>query len=113
VVKVVTDNIGFALYFSRAPVPHPRDFSEQLAANFDRLSPYKHIGLYVYRREFLVRYPTFPATSLEQLENLEQLRALEHGYRIRVVETSLSSHGVDTPDDLERVSDLLAKMREE
>jgi len=103
VVKVVTDREGFALYFSRAPIPHPRDFSADLAAHLVEVAPCKHVGLYVYRREFLLRYPHLPATPLENLEKLEQLRALEHGFRIRVVETALTSLGVDTPEDLERV----------
>lgn len=103
VVKVVTDLSGCALYFSRAQIPFPRDFEGELAENFDSLKVYKHIGLYVYRRDFLLRYPTLPVTPLEKLESLEQLRALEHGYRIKVVETDLVSHGVDTPEDLDRV----------
>jgi len=64
---------------------------------------YKHIGLYVYRRDFLLRYPELPVGPLEKAERLEQLRALENGHRIRVVETEYESIGVDTPDDLERV----------
>ncbi len=106
IVKVVTDQDGFALFFSRAPIPHARDL-----ADTDRLSdplPHKHIGLYVYRRDFLLRYPTLPATPLENLEKLEQLRALEHGYRIRVVATELTSQGVDTPEDLLRVAAILS-----
>lgn len=103
VVKVVTDREGFALYFSRAPIPHPRDFSSDLELHLSALAPRKHVGLYVYRRDFLLRYPRLPATPLENLEKLEQLRALEHGFRIRVVETALTSLGVDTPADLERV----------
>lgn len=107
VVKVVTDQEGFALYFSRAPVPHPRDYAGDLEAHFSRLAAFKHIGLYVYRRDFLLSYPALSATPLEQLEKLEQLRALEHGVRIRVIETTLSSIGVDIPDDLVRVKKLL------
>ncbi|WP_305046575.1 3-deoxy-manno-octulosonate cytidylyltransferase [Geoalkalibacter sp.] len=103
VVKVVTDRDGFALYFSRAPIPHPRDFTSDLELHLSALAPRKHVGLYVYRRDFLLRYPRLPATPLENLEKLEQLRALEHGFRIRVVETALSSLGVDTPADLARV----------
>ena len=98
VVKVVKDRAGRALYFSRAPVPHVRDL---------RLDPppttYKHLGLYGYRRTFLLKFATLPQTPLEQAESLEQLRALEHGYRIHTVETKHDSIGVDTPDDLERV----------
>ncbi len=107
VVKVVSDRQGFALYFSRAPIPHPRDFGESLGGRLEELQAFKHIGLYVYRKDFLLAYPGFAATPLESLEKLEQLRALEHGHRIRVVATGLTSQGVDTPGDLERVRTLL------
>lgn len=103
VVKVVTDRQGFALYFSRAPIPHPRDLTDELEANFSRIEAFKHIGLYVYRKDFLLTYPRLSPTPLEQLEKLEQLRALEHGFRIKVAATELTSQGVDTPEDLERV----------
>jgi 3-deoxy-manno-octulosonate cytidylyltransferase (CMP-KDO synthetase) len=103
VVKVVTDRQGFALYFSRAPIPHPRDFSDDLEANLCRLEAFKHIGLYVYRKDFLLTFPRLSPTPLEQLEKLEQLRALEHGFRIKVAATELTSQGVDTPEDLDRV----------
>ena len=105
VVKVVTDLNGFALYFSRSPVPHDRDPAHPCA--LPDPPPCKHIGLYVYRRDFLMLYPDLPPTPLENLEKLEQLRALEHGYRIRVVETDLVSQGVDTPADLARVAAIL------
>lgn len=109
VVKVVTRHDGRALYFSRAPIPWPRDLTrEELALRLSELQLLRHIGLYVYRRSLLLEYPTWPATSLEQLENLEQLRALEQGVDIHVAETALDCHGVDTPEDLERVSALLA-----
>ncbi|NIQ97034.1 MAG: 3-deoxy-manno-octulosonate cytidylyltransferase [Desulfuromonadales bacterium] len=108
VVKVVTDRQGFALYFSRAAIPHPRDFAEDLAAHFYRFAAFKHIGLYVYRKDFLLSYPELPPTPLEQLEKLEQLRALELGVKIRVVETELTSTGVDMPEDLARVKAILA-----
>ena len=107
VVKVVTDRQGFALYFSRAPIPCPRDFSDDLEKRWPELATAKHVGLYVYRREFLLQYPHLQATPLETQECLEQLRALEHGYRIRVAETNLVGQGVDTPEDLERVKVLL------
>lgn len=107
VVKVVTDREGFALYFSRAAVPHPRDFAEDLAAHFYRFAAFKHIGLYVYRKDFLLSYAGLTPTPLEQLEKLEQLRALEHGVKIRVVETTLESRGVDMPEDLARVKGIL------
>ena len=99
VVKVVTDRAGFALYFSRGAIPYGRDLDLQTVPTL----AFKHIGLYVYQRDFLLKYPTLPETPLEQLEKLEQLRALEHGYRIRVVETDMQSIGVDVPEDVERV----------
>ena len=98
VVKVVTDRAGVALYFSRAPIPGWRDRPAGAAAR-----ALKHIGLYVYRRDFLLRFAGLAPTPLEQAESLEQLRILEHGFRIRVVETTHDSVGVDTPADLERV----------
>ena len=98
VVKVVTDHAGDAIYFSRCPIPFDRDGAGG--------SHFKHIGLYIYQREFLLSYSTLPVGPLELAERLEQLRALESGYRIRVVETEYESLGVDTPGDLERVSRL-------
>ena len=110
VVKVVKDSDGLALYFSRAPIPWPRDLSrDELAANLDKVALYRHIGLYVYRREFLLEYPLMVKTPLEELENLEQLRALEAGIRLHVAETEYSCHGVDTPEDLERVSRMMSE----
>jgi len=97
VVKVVANRAGDALYFSRCPIPFLRDGGGV---------HYKHIGLYVYRREFLLAYSGLPVGPLERMERLEQLRALENGYRVRVVETESESLGVDTPEDLERVSAL-------
>lgn len=107
VVKVVTDCAGNALYFSRSPIPLPRD--EWLAASLPLadLNVYKHIGLYVYRRDFLLHFAAMPQSYLEKLEKLEQLRALEHGYRIRVVETDQLSIGVDAPEDVARVETIL------
>ena len=101
-VKVLVDRQGFALYFTRAPVPYRRDAGEALTGVL------RHIGLYVYRREFLLTLASLPRTPLERIESLEQLRALEHGYRVRVVETSYTSVSVDTPEDLERVRRLAA-----
>jgi 3-deoxy-manno-octulosonate cytidylyltransferase (CMP-KDO synthetase) len=103
VVKVVTDREGNAIYFSRSPIPHLRETGGVPVAHF------KHIGLYVYRREFLLGYSDLPVGPLEQAERLEQLRALENGFRIRVVETDYESLGVDTPEDWERVSELFEK----
>ena len=99
VVKVVTNNSGDAIYFSRCPIPFEREQSGS--------TPYfKHIGLYVYQRDFLLAYSALPVGPLETAERLEQLRALENGHRIRVVETEYESLGVDTPEDLQRVSRL-------
>ena len=110
VVKVVTDWAGCALYFSRSPLPFFRDKWNDLkddAFAAGKLLCYKHVGLYVYRREFLLRYAQMPPTSLELSEKLEQLRVLENGYRIRVVETEHEAIGVDTPADLEKVIEKL------
>jgi 3-deoxy-manno-octulosonate cytidylyltransferase (CMP-KDO synthetase) len=111
VVKVVLDERGRALYFSRSPVPFPRDavrshgtLAAALSANPALLGLFrKHTGLYVYRRSFLLEYTRWPQTALERAESLEQLRILEHGAKIRVVEAASASIGVDTPADLERV----------
>lgn len=99
IVKVVTDGAGNAIYFSRAPIPFARDRGAPPAY-------FKHIGLYIYRREFLLAYPDLPVGPLETAERLEQLRALENGYRIRVVETDYDSLGVDTPEDWKHVAAL-------
>ncbi len=108
VVKVVRDQAGFALYFSRAPIPWPRDLNrEELAIRLPQLVVWRHVGLYVYRRQLLLEYPGWSETPLEQLERLEQLRALEQGVRLYVAETEWDSHGVDTPADLERVEMLM------
>jgi 3-deoxy-manno-octulosonate cytidylyltransferase (CMP-KDO synthetase) len=95
-VKVVSDRRGYAMYFSRAPIPHGRDRSARDDARI-------HVGLYAYRRDTLLRLAHLPPTRLERLESLEQLRALEHGIRILVVDTHYSSAEVNTADDLERV----------
>jgi 3-deoxy-manno-octulosonate cytidylyltransferase (CMP-KDO synthetase) len=117
VVKVVTDRRGNALYFSRAPIPYfidgggnegpaeagryGRSRDELVASGFSRT--FKHIGMYAYRREFLLEFAALPQTPLERAESLEQLRALEHGIAIRVVETNYESFEIDTAEDLERV----------
>ena len=98
VVKVVTDRFENAIYFSRSTIPHVRGGGRAIF--------YKHIGLYIYRRDFLLRYSEMPVGPLEEAERLEQLRALENGFKIRVVETEYESLGVDTPEDLARVSQL-------
>ncbi len=104
VVKVVCDTRGFALYFSRAPIPHARDVKT------DGHLPncyWRHIGIYAYRREFLLEYAAMTVTPLEKLEKLEQLRVLENGRPIAVVETEYEAIGVDTREDLERVRAIL------
>jgi 3-deoxy-manno-octulosonate cytidylyltransferase (CMP-KDO synthetase) len=98
VVKVVTDLAGNAIYFSRSTIPYLR--------GTESMTRYKHIGLYVYRRDFLLSYSDLPVGPLEMAERLEQLRALENGHPIRVAETEYESMGVDTPEDFERVSKL-------
>ncbi len=103
-VKVVVDLHGDALFFSRAPIPYAR-------AGVSAAPVYKHIGLYAYRREFLLQIAALSPTLLEQSESLEQLRVLEHGFRIRTVETVHDSVGVDTPADLERVRRTLSAAR--
>ncbi|MFQ5960897.1 MAG: 3-deoxy-manno-octulosonate cytidylyltransferase [Candidatus Methylomirabilales bacterium] len=123
VVKVVRDRQGFALYFSRAPIPYhgglasevrgPRSTGQGQGSRHrtsdigHRTMYYKHIGLYVYRRDFLLEFARLAPTPLEEREQLEQLRGLEHGYAIRVVETKYDSIGVDTPEDLERIERLV------
>jgi 3-deoxy-manno-octulosonate cytidylyltransferase (CMP-KDO synthetase) len=100
VTKVVVDRDGYALYFSRAPIPFVREGAPPAAA-------WRHVGLYVYRRDCLLQLAGLPSTDLERAECLEQLRALAHGIRILAVETHYDSIGVDTPDDLERVRRLI------
>ena len=100
VVKVVTGFSGDAIYFSRCPIPYNRGVNEPY---------YKHIGLYVYRKDFLLNYSSMPVGPLERAESLEQLRALENGHRIRVIETQYESLGVDTPEDLDRVIQLISQ----
>ncbi|MFM2058812.1 MAG: hypothetical protein RLY71_3197 [Pseudomonadota bacterium] len=113
VVKVVTDAAGRALYFSRAPIPWWRDgYADGLGAGTQLAAPapLRHIGLYGYTAGFLRRYPTLPASPLEAIESLEQLRVLWHGERIAVhVSPSRPGPGVDTPQDLERVRQLLGQ----
>jgi 3-deoxy-manno-octulosonate cytidylyltransferase (CMP-KDO synthetase) len=120
VVKVVFDGRGHALYFSRSPIPYFRDGGTAARIPPDQPTGggrlrrngrvFKHIGMYGYRRDLLLELARLPQTPLEQAESLEQLRALEHGIRIRVVETQHESIEVDTPEDLERVRRLVAAL---
>ena len=104
VVKVVVDKNNFALYFSRAAIPY-------LALNSEVESPvyYKHIGLYGYTKDFLFTYKNLPQSNLERTECLEQLRVLDGGFRIKVIETKFDTVGVDTPQDLEKLKEFLSK----
>lgn len=111
VVKIVVDGSGRAVYFSRSPAPYPRDAIRRhgrlevaLLSEPSLLDGFrKHTGLYVYRRDVLLAFAKWPQSELERLESLEQLRALEHGVKIKAIEASTSSIGVDTVEDLERV----------
>jgi len=111
VVKAVFDREGFALYFSRAPIPYHRDAWKELSASGIQGSPfkgYKHIGIYSYRRDILLTFTGMKPSVLEEIEKLEQLRALENGLKIKVKETSWETMGIDTPWDLERVEKWLS-----
>lgn len=105
VVKVVVDKDGFALYFSRAPIPRIKNRGSRIKDQ----GYYKHIGLYAYTKDFLFTFTNLPPSRLEKLEGLEQLRALEYGYRIKTVETEFDTVGVDTPKDLEKVKEILSR----
>lgn len=104
VVKLVCNAKGHALYFSRAPIPFPRRSG---VSSENR--PLQHVGLYAYKKEFLLIYPELPPCETEQAEQLEQLRVLHHGYSIAVTTGNFSCIGVDTPDDLARAETLLSK----
>ena len=103
VVKVVVDAEGYALYFSRTAIPYRMSAGDDVPDGV-----YKHVGLYAYRRNFLLHIAALEPTPLERAERLEQLRVLEHGYRLRTVSISGAPVGVDTPEDLERVRCLMA-----
>jgi 3-deoxy-manno-octulosonate cytidylyltransferase (CMP-KDO synthetase) len=112
VTKVVFDYNNFALYFSRSPIPFVRE-AKTMQERIVRADIYKHIGLYVYRRESLLRFTSLDQTDLEQIEKLEQLRMLENSFKIKVVVTNYESLAVDTPDDLKRARLFYSKMRRE
>jgi len=109
VVKVVTDARGFALYFSRAPIPYLREPEDHPTAqdHSRRSRGYRHVGVYVYRRDFLLKFSRLRPTPLELAEGLEQLRALAYGYRIRVIEVDEPSVEVDTPEDVKKAEEYL------
>jgi 3-deoxy-manno-octulosonate cytidylyltransferase (CMP-KDO synthetase) len=107
IVKVVRDFDGNALYFSRAPIPWVRDTGSKVAVQH-----WKHLGLYAFRRDALLEFPTLPPGELEAIEQLEQLRWLENGFHIAVVETDYDAVSVDVPSDVERVEKLLSENAE-
>jgi 3-deoxy-manno-octulosonate cytidylyltransferase (CMP-KDO synthetase) len=116
IVKVVTDQKGFALYFSRSPIPFPRDLNiDRLESHpFGTKNPlpkkvFKHIGVYVFRRKFLLRFSKMKPTPLEKLEKLEQLRALENGYQIKVTSVDYEPLHVETPEDLQKLVTFLCR----
>jgi 3-deoxy-manno-octulosonate cytidylyltransferase (CMP-KDO synthetase) len=118
VVKVAVDKNNFALYFSRSPIPFIRDKKKRdiLRADDNALKEerfYKHIGLYAYTKDFLFTFANLPQSFLEQYEKLEQLRALENGYRIMMIETGYDTVGVDTPEDLERAKTMIDRPEEQ
>ena len=111
IVKVILDRRGFALYFSRAPIPYARNHFVDLSGTRvrpginTRLWGFRHLGLYVYRRDFLLKFARLRPTALEQIEGLEQLRVLAHGYRIFVARVDERSVEVDTPEDLAKAEE--------
>lgn len=100
-VKVITDKNGYAIYFSRSVIPYPRKLNFQ---NY-----YKHVGIYGYKRDFVIEYAKMEPTALELSESLEQLRAIENGYKIKVMETPYKILGVDTQEELEKVREYIDK----
>jgi len=99
VVKVVIDKDANALYFSRSPIPFERSAKAKCL--------YKHLGLYAYTKDFLFTFTNLPKSELEQVESLEQLRAIENGYKIKTIETRYETVGIDTPEDLEKAKIIL------
>ena len=111
ITKVVVDKFDYALYFSKAPIPWERDTWSANVENVSNLSSslwFKHIGLYAYRKKFLMEYSALPVSPLEKVEKLEQLRILENGFSIKVLETNLDSIGVDSVADIEIIEKQLA-----
>ena len=102
IVKAVIDRKGYALYFSRSVIPYDRE-----KKGIDKISYYKHLGIYAYRKDFLMAFSKMPRSRLEEVEQLEQLRALEAGVRIKTVVTDKETIGVDTPEDLAKVEAIL------
>jgi 3-deoxy-manno-octulosonate cytidylyltransferase (CMP-KDO synthetase) len=119
IVKVVVDQKNFALYFSRSPIPFPRDLHigrlESNPFGTNRPLPkrvFKHIGVYVFRQKFLLHFSKMKPSPLEKLEKLEQLRALENGYRIKVTPVNYEPLSVDTPEDLQKVITYFSRLQQ-
>ena len=110
VVKVVFDYKNFALYFSRSPIPFVREATNKKEM-LEIANVYKHIGLYVYRKDYLLKFTKLEPTDLEQWEKLEQLRMLENGFKVKIVETEYDSFSVDTPEDLEKARKIYSKLK--
>ncbi len=110
VTKVVFDYENFALYFSRSPIPFVREAKDETEA-IQLAEIYKHIGLYVFRRDALFRFTSLEQTDLESWEKLEQLRMLEHGFKVKVVVTEYDTFSVDTPEDLKLARRLYSKLK--
>lgn len=105
VVKVVTDRNGFAVYFSRHPIPFPREQKEE------KISYYKHIGIYTFDRKFLLKFSSLPPSPLERAEGLEQLRVLENGFKMKVLDTEYDPISVDIPEDINVVEKAMKGIR--
>jgi 3-deoxy-manno-octulosonate cytidylyltransferase (CMP-KDO synthetase) len=110
IVKVVFDYKNFAMYFSRSPIPFVRD-AENEEEMLEQAEFYKHVGLYVYRKEYLLKFTKLSPTDLEMWEKLEQLRMLENGFKVKIVETEYDSFSVDTPEDLEKARKIYSKLK--
>ena len=108
IVKVVLDDMNFGIYFSRSPIPYLRD-GASMNDWHTRHQYYKHIGLYVYRRKFLLQFSQWDESTLEKTEKLEQLRIIEHGYKIKTALTEFDSVPIDTPDDVKKVKEIMMK----
>lgn len=105
-VKVVTDENGYALYFSRSLIPYPRH-------DLPEVKVYKHVGIYAYRRDFLLKFAALLPTPLERVEGLEQLRALENGVKIKVLTSDFQGVGIDTPEDLHKANEIFTQLEAE
>lgn len=106
-VKVVIDKNNYACYFSRAPIPYMREYSKEAFRKSDIW--YRHVGIYAFRKKFLNKFHSWGISNLEKIEKLEQLRIIEHGYKIKIAVTKMQSISVDTPDDAEKVRSLIKK----